>query len=191
MAPLIWDYLISIPLTFCKFAPCGNSKVEQPLGIYSAVSQHYFPSVVWKTKYSCDQDVVVKFWIQKMTIEVLIETCIRIRFDRNVCFLGDENKQHHQIRCFFLPTLVRLSCFLSVDPKEQQKRTILSYRISLRILNELWNIIHNNIWSNSCEAFSASIVKRISFYSPGLSMPSRSWTRAPRCSFSLPLTVCV
>lgn len=73
---------------------------------------------MWKTKYSSDRDVVVKFWIQKMTIEVLIETCIRIRFDRNVCFLEDGNKQHHQIRCFFLPT-PRSPFFLSFCRSER------------------------------------------------------------------------
>lgn len=40
---------------------------------------------------------------------------------------------------FFLPVFLRLP-----SKNTQQKRTILSYHISFRILNELGNIIHNN-----------------------------------------------
>lgn len=83
-----------------------------------------------------------------MTMELLIETCIRIRFDKN-CSLRLKRKETSSI--------IRMAVFFlyfflfprSPRRNTQQKRTILSYRISLRILNELWNIIQQYIflWS--------------------------------------------
>lgn len=78
-----------------------------------------------------------------LTMALLIETCIRIRFDKNCSLcLARKRKQHHQNSSI-------LSFFLLLSPfteTSQQKRTILSYRISLRILNELWNIIQQYIF---------------------------------------------
>lgn len=99
----------------------------------------------------------------KMTIAFLIETCIRIRFDRIVRFVSRiRNKQHHQNSCCLLSS----RSFFLWEPKTQQKRTILSYHISLRILNELWNIIHNNTYSTGAFllSFSRLFFPSVSFF---------------------------
>lgn len=77
-----------------------------------------------------------------LTMALLIETCIRIRFDKNcsLCLAKEKKAESSEKAAFFhfSPVLFFRNT--------QQKRTILSYRISLRILNELWNIIQRYIF---------------------------------------------